>query len=88
MFYCWNCYSLNEYFANIIYDKIDYGIKIIFIFFLLQMESSIMNTLQYDENEEFKNTWPSTFNNTFSPYENESTNDTFGTNCIIDIFYR
>lgn len=47
-----------------------------------------MNTLQYDENEEFKNTWPSMFNNTFSPYENESINDTFGTNCIIDIFYR
>lgn len=61
---------------------------IIYLFnFLLQMESSIMNTLQYDENEEFKNTWPSTFNNTFSPYENESANDTFGTNCIIDIFY-
>lgn len=33
MFYR-NCYSLNEYFANIIYDKIDYGIKIIFIFFV------------------------------------------------------
>ncbi|PBC25231.1 Tachykinin peptides receptor 99D [Apis cerana cerana] len=42
-----------------------------------QMKSSIMNTLQYGENEEFKNTWPSTFNNTFLHYENESTNDTF-----------
>lgn len=52
------------------------------------MKSSIMNTLQYGENEEFKNTWPSTFNNTFLHYENESTNDTFGTNCIIDIFYH